>query len=290
MGKWFILIGLLLLICVAEWMREIFTFRTTHYSVASSKLNGLDKECKIVFLSDLHNNTYGRKNQKLLQAVADANPDFIFVGGDMLIGKPQVPYQVAVEFVQQLTTIGPVYYANGNHEFRMKINPEVYGEAYEKYKASLEQAGVTFLENTHIDIEWHNKVMQVYGLEIPREGYKKFTKANISLDEIEDRIGAPEQDKLQILLAHNPIYMEVYSAWGADVVLSGHIHGGVVRVPFLGGIISPQFRLFPRYSGEYKRIGDTSAIVSKGLGTHTLKVRFLNPAEVVVLHMKGKDK
>lgn len=290
MEKWLVLIGTILILCVAEWLREIHTFRTTHYTINSPKLNGLKKERKIVFLSDLHNNSYGKQNQKLVRAIAGESPDFIFVGGDMVVGKKEATQTVAEEFVSQLTKICPVYYANGNHEFRMKINPDVYGDIYAKYKSKLENAGVVFLENSNMKLQWEDSTIKVIGLEIPREGYKKFKNVKIPLEEITRRIGKSESQEFQILLAHNPIYMDLYCEWGADLVLSGHIHGGVVRIPFVGGVISPQFRLFPRYSGEYKKRGNTSMVVSKGLGTHTIKVRFINPAEVVVLHIKGEDK
>ena len=290
MGKWFVLIGVILILCVVECVRELYTFRTTHYTINSPKLNGLKQECKIVFLSDLHNNSYGKQNQKLVQSIANEDPDFILIGGDMVVGKEEVIQTVAEEFVCQLTKICPVYYANGNHEFRMKMNPDVYGDTYEEYKSKLEYAGVIFLENSNVSISWEDSTMKVLGLEIPREGYRKFKKVEIPLEEITRRIGKSESETFQILLAHNPIYMDLYSEWGADLVLSGHIHGGVVRLPFVGGVISPQFRLFPKYSGEYKKKGDTSMVVSKGLGAHTIKVRFMNPAEVVVLHIKGEDK
>ena len=103
-------------------------------------------------------------------------------------------------------------------------------------------------------------------------------------------IGNANGDFFQILLAHNPVYMDTYKKWGADLVLSGHLHGGVVRIPGFRGVITPQFRLFPKYSGEFRSEDDTAIIVSKGLGTHTFHIRFLNPAEVVVVHIKSNDK
>ena len=106
--------------------------------------------------------------------------------------------------------------------------------------------------------------------------------------QIEERIGKADFSKYQILLAHNPIYTDTYLDWGADLVLSGHLHGGIVRLPGLGGMITPQFRLFPKYSGELTVKDQQSVVVSKGLGTHTIKIRFLNPAEIVVLHLQGK--
>lgn len=287
MGKWLIVIGILSFICVVEWIREITTFRVTHYDVKSAKLDGLSRECRIVFLSDLHNNCYGKENEKLLESVSEQEPDLILIGGDMLIGKMDVSSDVAERFVSRLTKIAPVYYANGNHEQRMKIAPEKFGNRYQAYKEKIANSGVVFLENAHTDRMVEACSIRITGLEIPQEGYRKFRKTEVTLRQIEDCVGQADSETYQILLAHNPIYAETYLKWGADLVLSGHLHGGVVRVPFLGGIVTPQFRLFPEYSGEMSRVGEQTVIVSKGLGTHTIKVRFLNPAEMIVLHLHG---
>lgn len=288
MTKWLILFGVIVFLCIVEWIREIVTFKVTHYNIQSDKLNKLMHEQKIVFLTDLHNTSYGINNAKLLAAVREQNPDLILIGGDMLVGKLEVSTKVAEDFVTKLTGICPVYYANGNHEQRMKIYPEKFGTKYQEYKTSVEQFGVQFLENEHIDLMFETCPVQVHGLEIPREGYKKFRKTNVSLEKIEEHIGKADSSKYQILLAHNPIYADTYLEWGADLVLSGHLHGGIVRLPGLGGIITPQFRLFPKYSGELTVKDGKSVVVSKGLGTHTIKIRFLNPAEIVVLHLQGK--
>ena len=288
MIKWLILIGVIIFICIVEWIREIVTFKITHYYIASDKSNQLQRERKIVFLTDLHNNSYGTNNEKLLASVREQNPDLILVGGDMLVGKPEASTKVAEDFVKKLTEISPVYYANGNHEQRMKIYPERFGIKYQEYKTSVEQSGVQFLENEHIDLIFDACPIQIHGLEIPREGYKKFRKTNVSLEQIEERIGKADSSKYQILLAHNPIYADTFLEWGADLILSGHLHGGIVRLPGLGGIITPQFRLFPKYSGELTVKNGKSVVVSKGLGAHTIKIRFLNPAEMIVLHLQGK--
>jgi len=288
MTKWLVLIGVILVLCIVEWMREIFTFQITHYNIISEKLNKLTKEKKIVFLTDLHNNSYGKNNEKLLATVKEQNPDLILIGGDMMVGKPEASTKVAEDFVSKLTEICPVYYANGNHEQRMKIYPEKFGTKYREYKSAVEKSGVQFLENEHIDMMFETLPVQIHGLEIPREGYKKFRRTHVSLEQIEECIGKADSSKYQILLAHNPIYADTYLEWGADLVLSGHLHGGIVRLPGLGGIITPQFRLFPKYSGELTVKDGKSIVVSKGLGTHTIKIRFLNPAEMIVLHYQGK--
>ena len=104
---------------------------------------------------------------------------------------------------------------------------------------------------------------------------------------IKERIGNRDPEAFQVLLAHNPSYMKEYLAWGADLILSGHLHGGMVRIPRIGGVIGPDFVLFPKYSGEMRRVGGQTVIVSKGLGTHTIHIRLFNPAEIVVLSLNN---
>ena len=128
--------------------------------------------------------------------------------------------------------------------------------------------------------------MQIHGVEIPYINYHKFKKTTLSESQLREILGKADQSKYQILMAHNPVYMETYKKWGADLVLCGHLHGGIVRIPGIGGVISPQFRLFPRHSGELTKEGKQTMVVSKGLGTHTIKIRFLNMAEVIVLHIQ----
>ena len=102
---------------------------------------------------------------------------------------------------------------------------------------------------------------------------------------MKERIGEPAGG-YQILLAHNPAYVPVYKEWGADLILSGHLHGGVMRIPGIGGVIGPDFTIFPKYSGDIYREGDATIVVSKGLGVHSIPVRLFNPAELIVLEME----
>jgi predicted MPP superfamily phosphohydrolase len=258
--------------------------------VKSDKLNGLKKERKVVYLSDLHNNCYGKNNEKLLSTVKEQNPDLILVGGDMLIGKANVPLKVAEDCISELAKICPVYCANGNHEQRMKVYPEIYGDLFETYKHNLEKKGVVFVENRCIDENWDGCQVKIYGLEIPVGYYKKFRKQIMPVEVIEEQIGTLDYHDYNVLLAHNPTYTKTYLEWGADLILSGHFHGGVVRIPKLGGIITPQWHMFPKYSGELTYEDGRYVVVSKGLGMHTLKIRFLNPAEMIVLHLNGTEK
>lgn len=288
-----IMLGVLMvLMALVLWKmhRELHDFQVVEYGIRSHKLNGLKEDKKIIFLSDLHNHVYGDDNAPLLAAIKEADPECILIGGDMLIGKDGYSYEPAEKFVKSLTDICEVYYANGNHEQRMKEQPEEYEQSYAVYKASLEKSGVHFLENENVEILFEDIGVSITGLEIPRECYTHFRRKEMPEGAIEKRIGTSQSERFQILLAHNPVYMKEYLAWGADLILSGHLHGGMVRIPGLGGVIAPNMALFPKYSGDLYREGEQNVVVSKGLGTHTISVRLFNPAEVVVLNVGGMEK
>lgn len=278
----------------AEIYRETHCFRVTRYSLGLRKLRRLEREIRIIFLSDLHNKVYGKDNDVLLRAIREEAPDLILIGGDMLVGKAGVTRQPAYDFVRKLPEICPVFYANGNHEQRMKEMPDRYDYSYRDYRERLKQCGVIFLENESRQIMIHGMKLNVSGLELPLSTYEKFRKKRVEGTDVAERLGFwPEgqraggsEAELQILLAHNPAYSEGYKEWGADVILSGHLHGGIVRIPGIGGVITPQAFLFPKYSGEMTVEGEQAVIVSKGLGTHTIDIRLFNTPEVVLLTLK----
>lgn len=270
---------------LAESARELRSFVVTEYKIRSEKLKGLKRELRVVFLSDLHNKIYGNHNDILLEKIREQKPDLILITGDMLIGKEGVPYRPALDFVKKLPEIADVYYANGNHEQRMKERPEIYGDAYECYKKELVRHHVHFLENESQELIFDGCRMKLNGLEVPAENYEKFARASDITEDIVRLIGKADGSVYEILLAHNPALAESYRKWGADLTLSGHLHGGIIRLPYIGGLITPQACIFPKHSGEMTETDGSVHVVSKGLGTHTVNVRFCNPAEVVVLHL-----
>jgi len=220
-------------------------------------------------------------------AVQKEHPDYIFIGGDMLVGKEMHSCQVAYEFVKQLPGICPVYYANGNHEQRMKEHPERYDASYANYHQELLEAGVIFLENESVIFEWKGRKVKLSGLEIPLRCYTHFRKDYPDMEEILERIGPKDNSIYEIVMAHNPSYMKCYLQRGADLILSGHLHGGIVRIPGVAGAVSPSFEILPKYSGDHYKCQDTDIIVSKRLGTHTFNIRLFNPAEIVVVEFQG---
>lgn len=275
--------------CLIEMIRELRDFRVTKYRICSQKLNGIKREKKIIFLSDLHNRMYGEENERLLESIRNQHPDLILIGGDMLVRKDGNSYDKTVHFLAKLPGICPVYCANGNHEQKLKELPDKYEQSYEEYKKALTASGIHMLENASETVKLDEVPVKLSGLEIPLGAYARFGKKELSLKEITDRIGE-HGDDYQILLAHHPGYMKEYLAYGADLILGGHYHGCVVQLPGIGGVISTNYTLFPKYSGGIYQEGEQTAVVSRGLGTHSVPLRLWNWPELIVLELSGNER
>lgn len=275
--------------CLIEMIRELRDFRVTKYRICSQKLNGIKREKKIIFLSDLHNRMYGEENERLLESIRNQHPDLILIGGDMLVRKDGNFYDKTVHFLAKLPGICPVYCANGNHEQKLKELPDKYEQSYEEYKKALTASGIHMLENASETVKLDEVPVKLSGLEIPLGAYARFGKKELSLKEITDRIGE-HGDDYQILLAHHPGYMKEYLAYGADLILGGHYHGCLVQLPGIGGVISTNFTLFPKYSGGIYQEGEQTAVVSRGLGTHSVPLRLWNWPELIVLELSRNER
>lgn len=270
--------------CVGIMVRDSRRFVTVEYTVKSKKLY---KDCKAVMLSDLHNKEYGKENSSLVQAIDEIKPNFILIAGDMLTANEEkTEYTVPVKLIGELAERYPVYYGMGNHEYRMKIYKKGYGDQFEQYAGELEKCGVRLLSNERIYLPEYN--MEICGLEIERRFYRRFRRRQMEPSYVEKLMGKSREDCFEVLLAHNPDYFREYAGWGADLTLAGHVHGGVVRVPGLGGLISPMLHLFPKYDGGLFEEYGRTMILGRGLGMHTVPVRLLNPGELVVIHMKSE--
>ena len=284
-----IIVAVFIVYCLIEMIRELRDFRVTKYRICSQKLNGIKREKKIIFLSDLHNRMYGEENERLLKSIRNQHPDLILIGGDMLVRKDGNSYDKTVHFLAKLPGICPVYCANGNHEQKLKELPDKYEQSYEEYKKALTASGIHMLENASETVKLDEVPVKLSGLEIPLGAYARFGKKELSLKEITDRIGE-HGDDYQILLAHHPGYMKEYLSYGADLILGGHYHGCVVQLPGIGGVISTNFTLFPKYSGGIYQEGEQTAVVSRGLGTHSVPLRLWNWPELIVLELSGNER
>lgn len=259
-------------------IRDMNRFVVVPYEIRSKKIK---EKYTFVMLSDLHNKSYGRRNEKLIKAIEGCHPDSVMTAGDMYTSKEGSGFDNALALLGELSKQFPVYAANGNHEHKTSEQPRVFGNMYEQYMGKLKELGIETLVNEHLVLPGYN--IDICGLQIGREYFGHFGKKKMPEGYMESLAGKPNKNCFQILLAHNPVYFEEYVGWGADLVLSGHVHGGIVRLPFLGGMVSPAATLFPKYDGGKFRRGDSTMVLGRGLGTHTLPVRMWNPGELVVV-------
>ena len=259
-------------------------FRTVHYHLKSKKIKSA---VTIVMLADLHNQLYGENNEILLGEIEKLSPEFVCLAGDMLIGNTRKPYEAGQKTVIELAKRYPVFYGLGNHESRMKHDVDIYGTIYEEYMSLIEKQGVNILVNDKTEFFVGDNKFCVYGYDLPEKYFEKFNRYVFEEKHVEEVLGTCDlaDNCYSILLAHNPVYFEQYAAWGADLTLSGHLHGGIIRLPFIGGVITPQAKLFPRYSAGNYKIAEKEMIVSRGLGTHTIPIRFNNKPELSVIHL-----
>lgn len=278
------ILGVVLLIIVWVTLYDSNRFVIRNYMVADKRIK---KHGRAVVLSDLHNKRYGKDNERLIEAIRAQEPDFILIAGDLITAKPGKSMEPALKLLRELKKDYPIYYGNGNHEHRLKLYPKTYGRMAEEYGQALEAMGVEPLVNSLRVLADYG--ISIYGAEIEREYYKHFRISEMSVDYLHKVLGNPAKDKYTVLLAHNPDYFPQYAAWGADLVLSGHVHGGVARVPILGkGVISPSLRLFPKYDGGVFREAGAAMLLSRGLGMHTIPVRLFNPGELWVVDFEGE--
>ncbi len=227
--------------------------------------------CRIVVLSDLHGAEFGENNEELFQTVADQSPEYIFYLGDLedKYRGPEPGYAEAV--AAGLTAIAPTYYVTGNHEWAIGDVPEL--------KERLAAQGVTVLSNSFTTLERNGDTVVLAGIDDPN-GYADQKQPETVAAEVYAAYGDP----FWLLLAHrNDRFESQYSLLGADLVLSGHGHGGIIRLPFTDGLLSTNRTLFPSYTaGLYDKNG-SALFVTRGLGNSGPSFRLWNRPEVAVV-------
>lgn len=259
----------------------------------------IKKRLKVCFVSDLHNYAC---TPKFYEDIREYAPDVILCGGDTLTATKGRKQERAYAFLKELSKIAPVYSALGNHEYRAMIYPEVYGSLYDEFLSKVKEYGINLLSDDSVYFDENN--IKVTGINIDRYFYKRFKVFKMEDGYIESLAGKLEEDKYNVLLAHNPDYFEYYNAYGSDLILSGHVHGGLIRLPLLQGVAHPGIRLFPKYSGgvyddkgKYVRYADSYVssknavirfIVSCGIGFHTLPLRLFDPGELIFITLDSK--
>ncbi|MGR6836611.1 metallophosphoesterase [Syntrophomonas erecta] len=278
-----VLAAALFIYCQNHWLY------VSNYTLNSPALPDKFNGFKILQLSDLHSHSFGENNTRLLKKIQAINPDIIVVTGDMLNSLHDDGH-VFRKLAQELANYYPLYYISGNHEQIARLRAEQSGAQWNQdYLNSLSQSGVTLLDNQMISLKRDNQHINLYGLKVPLMYYsaKNTTipeeKIELNVSLIEKYLGKPDQNAFNILLVHTPSYLSTYDQWGADLIFAGHMHGGIVRIPFKGGLLSPEKEFFPYYDAGRFEAEKGTMFVSRGLGNYSLNLRIFNPPELVVV-------
>jgi len=220
---------------------------------------------RIVFVSDLHDCKYGKDNKDLINAINNFEADAVIFGGDIFNGIVDAKNENAKHFLREVSKQNKCIYAMGNHEYRFFLYPEKYPNYKEDLLDLLDECGIEFLNNTCYSLDLGQKSVDIYGLSIDRKYYKRFENVHMTDSYVTDTLPRKNENAYNIVLAHNPKYFKSYSAFNPNLILSGHYHGGIMR---LGkqGVISPTLTLFPKYSYGLNEYKESMMIVSGGLG------------------------
>lgn len=283
-------IVLSLAVVAAIIMMWVSLYDTHHFTVTHKEFSDdrIKKPCRFVMLSDLHGWQYGRENEVLLKAIREETPDGILIVGDMFTAHKKFKTKTVEKLLADLKEICPVYYANGNHEHKLKFyGEERFGKLPAECERILKETKVCHLVNGHVSLPEFG--ICIYGLDIEHKYYKRGQNVDMPENYTESLLGKVSEEEYSILLAHNPEYFENYASWGAGLVLSGHVHGGIMRLPILGGVIAPSLKLFPKYDAGIFTEGKSTMVLGRGIGTHSPNVRFFNPGELVVLEFTGEN-
>ncbi|MCC8059923.1 MAG: metallophosphoesterase [Clostridiales bacterium] len=262
----------------SAWERDQLAVEYTH--IRSAKIQ---HPRTLVFLSDLHDKEFRPGNEQLLDAVRRQHPDAVLIGGDTMVAKPgRARLAVTARLLRGLKGLCPIYYAEGNHEQRLWEEAEIYGDLYVELRRLLRECGVICLADASACLD---EDIRISGLKIAPCYYRNFSPSMMESDYLRRRLGAADRKRYQILLAHSPLFFRAYRNWGADLTLAGHFHGGTIRLPLLGGVMTPQYQFFlPCCAGHFRR-GGRDLVVSRGLGTHSINIRLGNRPQVAVIKL-----
>lgn len=240
----------------------------TEIQLSSAKVPEEFEGYKILQVSDMHNKSFGKDQERLANKIAAEAPDLIVVTGDSIDSK-HYNEDVCLMLFTKIIKVAPIYFVTGNHE--------AWSGEFEHFEKELQAIGVSILRNEKVTIHRHNSSFQLLGVDDP--DMMTYDNLETKLNEITNQ----PNDEFAILLSHRPELIDVYAKCGIDLAFSGHAHGGQFRFPFIGGIVAPNQGWLPEYTSGLYELDDTKMIVSRGLGNSMIPQRLFNKPELVVV-------
>lgn len=244
--------------------------QTTYITVEDNNIPKEFDGFKIAQISDLHN----YKWDDIPKIIEKENPDIIVITGD-LVDSTTPDFDIAVNTVKDIIKYAPVYYVNGNHESHLRD--------YWILEKNLRDIGVNILDDDNIYFEKNKTKINIVGIQDLRF-IKKDNKEDILKDKLESLL---DENRYNILLSHRPELFSLYAEVNANLVFTGHAHGGQIQIPFIGGLIAPDQGLFPEYTKGLYNKNNTYMVVSRGLGNSVIPIRINNMPELVITTLKS---
>lgn len=270
-------------ICLAAFFAVLIGnthISTTSYSVA---LQNLGSSVRVILLSDLHGKSFGRENSRLIAKIQEQTPDAIFLDGDMIDrSADSADVQELLRLIKRLHEIAPVYFAPGNHELE-------YMQTDTSLLTQVAEAGAVVVNDSYADVTLAGQPLRIGGTMGHAFYFGRSEEEFSSSPEYQFLKAFEDTDVPKICLAHMPdtfIFNGAYNLWNVDLILSGHTHGGLIRLPFIGGLYAPMQGWFPEYDQGYFRLGEhMQMVITSGLAGHGVIPRINNPPEIVVIDL-----
>ncbi|MDM5427848.1 MULTISPECIES: metallophosphoesterase [Bacillus] len=270
-----LIIGILVGISIFLYLQNNL-ISITEVKITSSKIPSSFKGYKILQISDLHNKKFGDNQDVLIQKVKSINPDIIAITGDLIDSK-SYDAEMSMQVIRELVKEYPVYFVTGNHE--------KWSGKYNSLEKKLKKQHVTVLRNEHVIIQKGGHEINLLGIDDPEFNTGDIDEGSIVKDAIVKAKIETQPDRYNVLLSHRPEFLEEYAEEKVDLVLSGHAHGGQVRLPFIGGLVAPNQGILPKYTAGLYEQQNTSMMVSRGLGNSIIPQRVFNRPEIVVVQL-----
>ena len=257
-----------------------FFIRTVEYTIP---LRGIGSPVRIAVISDLHGREFGRENARLIEKIRAQKPDAIFLDGDMIDrSADSADVQELLRLIKRLHEIAPVYFAPGNHELE-------YMQTDTSLLTQVTEAGAVIVNDSYVDVTIAGQPLRIGGTMGHAFYFGRSEEEFSSSPEYRFLKAFEDTNVPKICLAHMPdtfIFNGAYSMWTVDLVLSGHTHGGLIRLPFIGGLYAPMQGWFPEYDRGYFRLGEhMQMVITSGLAGHGVIPRINNPPEIVVIDL-----
>ena len=270
-------------ICLTVFLAVLFGnahISAESYSVSLQNLGG---PVRIVLPSDLHGKSFGRENSRLIAKIQEQTPDAIFLDGDMIDRSADpTDVQELLRLIKRLHEIAPVYFAPGNHELE-------YMQTDTSLLTQVAEAGAVVVNDSYADVTLAGQPLRIGGTMGHAFYFGRSEEEFSSSPEYQFLKAFEDTDVPKICLAHMPdtfIFNGAYNLWNVDLILSGHTHGGLIRLPFIGGLYAPMQGWFPEYDQGYFRLGEhMQMVITSGLAGHGMIPRINNPPEIVVIDL-----